>query len=71
MSNLAEALPREINRVRGVQNEFRALLGMTNVIVDPQIAMIEADIQAGVKASAEGDVVAMLRAYQALEGWTG
>ncbi len=67
---LADGLPREINRVRGVQDTFKALRGIPNVIVEPQIAMMEADIQAGISASASGDVVGMLRAYNALQGWT-
>jgi hypothetical protein len=66
---LAESLPKEINRVRGVQDEFKALRGMKNVIVEPQIAMMEADIQAGIAAASSGDAVAMLRAYEALKGW--
>ena len=70
MSSLAEELPYEINRVRGVQDEFKALRRMPNVIVEPQIAMMEADIRAGIDASASGDVVAMIRAYEALKGWT-
>lgn len=69
LSSLATALPDEINRVRGVQDTFKALRGKPNVIVEPQIAMMECDIQAAISASAEGDVVAMLRAYEALKGW--
>lgn len=69
MTNLAEQLPIEINRVRGVQDEFKTLRGMQNVIVEPQIAMMEADIQAGISAASMGDVVAMLRAYEALKEW--
>ena len=70
MSSLAEALPYEINRVRGVQDEFKALRKMPNVIVEPQIAMMEHDIQTGISASAGGDVLAMIQAYEALKGWT-
>lgn len=69
MSSLGSQLPAEINRVRGVQDAFKSLRGMPNVIVEPQIAMMEADIQAGIQASASGNVVAMLRAYEALKGW--
>ena len=68
---LAEGLPREINRVRAVQDEFKALRGMPNVIVEPQIAMMEADIQAAITATATHDVVAMLKAYAALQEWEG
>ena len=70
MESLAEALPHEINRVRGVQDEFKALRRMPNVIIEPQIAMMERDIQAGISASANGDVLAMIHAFEALKGWT-
>lgn len=70
-TSLADALPAEINRVRTVQDEFKALRGMTNIMVEPQIAMMEADIQAAISASASGDVVGMLQAYGALKGWEG
>lgn len=69
MSTLAEALPEQINRVRAIQNEFKALRGLRNVIVEPQIAMMERDLQAAIAASAAGDVVAMLRSHEALKGW--
>ena len=69
MISLAEALPEQINRVREVQDRYKALRGMPNVMVEPTIALMEVDIRAGVQASAEGDVVAMLRANEALKGW--
>ena len=69
MASLAVELPKEINRVREVQDSFKELRAMRNVIVEPQIAMMEADLQAAISASASGDVVAMLRAYEALKGW--
>ena len=71
MSSLAEMLPNEINRVRAVQDTFKELRGMPNVMVEPQIAMMEASIKAAIAASASGDVVAMLLAYEDLKGWTG
>jgi len=69
MTSLAEELPREINRVRSVQDNYKVLRSMSNVIVEPQIMMMERDIQRAISASADGDVVAMLRAYEALKGW--
>lgn len=69
MASLAFELPNEINRVRRAQDEFKSLRGMPNIIVEPQIAMMEHDIQAAINASATGDVIAMLRAYEALKGW--
>lgn len=69
MNSLAEALPSEINRVRGVQDEFKSLRGIGNVIVEPQIAMMEASIQRAIRASAAGDVIEMMAAYEDLKGW--
>lgn len=69
MSSLAIELPNEINRVRAVQDEFKALRALPNVIVEPQIAMMEHDIQAAINASAAGDVISMLRSYEALKAW--
>jgi hypothetical protein len=40
---------------------------MPNVIVEPQIMMMRASLDAAAKAMAEGDVVAMLRAYEDLK----
>lgn len=65
---LADALPREMARVRDeVLPAFLELRGMPNVIVEPQITMIRASLDAAAKAMARGDVVAMLRAYQDLK----
>jgi hypothetical protein len=69
MSSLAEELPKEIARVRKVQDNFKELRGMPNVLVEPQIAMMERDISTAIEASASGDVATMLRAYEALKGW--
>lgn len=69
MSSLAEALPKEIDRVRGIQDQFKLLRRMPNVIVELQIAMMEASIQAAIKAAAEGDVVEMLRSHEDLKSW--
>ncbi len=70
MSSLAEALPEEINRVRLIQDEFKQLRNMPNVIVEPQIMLMEMAIQNAITASVSGDVVAMLRAYEELKGYT-
>lgn len=69
---LGDALPREMARVRDkVLPQYLALRGMPNVIVEPQIAMMRADLDAAAKALAEGDVIAMLRVYQSLKDTTG
>lgn len=69
MSSLAVELPREINRVRELQDQFKGLRGLGNVLVEPQIAMMEQDIAAAIVASSGGDVITMLRCYEKLKGW--
>ena len=69
--NLAEALPGEIARVRVIQDQFKEMRGMPNVIVEPQIMMMEAEIQAAIKACASGDVVEMIRCHQSLKEYEG
>ena len=69
MTNLAEALPAQIARVREIQDHYKELRGLPNVIVEPQIAMMEASIQAAIKAAAAGDVVQMLRCHEDLKEW--
>lgn len=69
MSSLATELPREINRVRELQDEYKSLRGMPNVIVEPQIAMMEGALRAAIASSSSGDVIAMMRAYENLKGF--
>lgn len=69
MSSLATELPNQINRVRALQDEYKALRSMPNVIVEPQIAMMEGAIQAAVCAASGGDVIAMIRAFESLKGF--
>ena len=69
MTSLAEALPAEIKRVREVQDQYKELRGTPNVLVEPQITMMEAAISEGVQSLASGDVVRMLRAYKNLKGY--
>lgn len=67
---LGEGLPREMARVRDeVLPQFLALRGMPNVIVEPQIAIMRAELDAAAKAMIEDDVVEMLRAYESLKGY--
>ena len=69
MSSLATELPEEIKRVSELRDEFISLRGMPNVVVEPQIAIMTAEIDRAVRSLASGDVVEMLRAYQALKGY--
>lgn len=67
---LGDALPREIARVRDdVLAQFISLRGMPNVIVEPQITMIRAELDRATKALAEGDILEMMRAYESLKGY--
>jgi hypothetical protein len=66
--SLAEALPREMARVRDVvMPQYQALQGMPGVNVDFALALMRADLDAATKAMMEGDVVEMLRIYQSLK----
>lgn len=68
INTLADALPREMARVRDqVMPQYLALRDMPNVIVEPQLAIMRASLDAAAKAMAAGDVVAMLRCYQDLK----
>lgn len=69
MSSLATELPAQINRVRQIQDEFKSLRGMPNVVVEPQIAMMEGAIVLAISALGSGDVIAMMRSYEMLKGY--
>ena len=64
---LGERLPLEISRVRAIQDQMKELRGLPNVMVEPQIAMIEAEIDYAIKAMIRGDTVAMIRIYATLK----
>ncbi len=63
---LGDALPREMARVRD------ELLPIYDSIPTGIFAatMMRADLDAAAKALAEGDVVAMLRVYESLKGYS-
>lgn len=66
-NTLADALPKEQARVREILGHYKEIgpAGMFGA------AMIEATLQAADRASARGDIVAMLQAYKALQEITG
>lgn len=64
MDTLGDALPREIKRCQELLIDYAAIGPAGNF----GAAMIRMDIAAGIKAMAEGDPVAMIRAYEALKG---
>lgn len=67
VETLAEALPREMARVREVLGHYRDIgpAGMFGA------AMIEQDLRAADRAVMSGDVVAMLRSLKTLQSITG
>ena len=68
-NSLADALPREMARVRdSVMPLYLELQGMPNVMVEPALMLMRLSLDAAAKAMIEGDVVAMLRAYNDLKG---
>ena len=69
MKTLADALPDEIMRVLEVRDLYISLRGMPNVMVEPAIALMTADIERAVRALFSGDVVEMLRVYESLKGY--
>lgn len=64
-TSLAKALPREMTRVRGLIPMYQSI-GQAGA---PAILMMNRALDAAQKAMAEGDVVAMLRAYEELKGF--
>lgn len=70
IDTLGTALPHEMARVRdNVMPQYLALRGMPNVNVEPALYLMRASLDAASKAMAEGDLVAMLRAYEDLKGY--
>lgn len=67
--SVGEALPREMTRVRTVvlpaYQEVLAMAPMTAIT----IALINASLDQAQKALAEGDVIAIMRAYEDLKGY--
>jgi hypothetical protein len=69
-NTLADALPREMARVRDqVMPSYIALRGMPNVIVEPALSMMRMSLDAAARAMIERDLVGMLRCYQDLKGY--
>lgn len=65
--SLAEALPKEMARVREILGHYHALgpIGMFGA------AFIEQDLRAADQAVMSGDVIAMIRAYNKLRETEG
>lgn len=65
--NLAEALPKEQERVRELILQYRDPI--LNGAGEIAARMMEASLQAADKAVMSGDVVSMLRCYEDLKGY--
>lgn len=65
--SLGEALPAEMARVRDKIMPAYIEIGPAGIFA---LTMMRADLDAAAKALAEGDVVAMLRVYESLKGYT-
>lgn len=65
-STLGDALPREMARVRDQVMPAYLAIGTPGLFA---LTMMRADLDLAARAMAEGDVVAMLRAYQSLKGY--
>ena len=64
--SLGEALPREMARVRDVVIPAYVESGVGGTFA---LSRMRHDLDLAAKAMIEGDVVAMLRVYQALKEW--
>ncbi len=70
---LGEALPREMARVRDVVLPHYLLMAdrprASDAAFMREVAFMRLDLHMAAKALAEGDFVAMLRAYNSLKEW--
>lgn len=64
--SIGTALPDEMARVRELITIYRSI-GPAGI---PASMMMEASLRAADKASIEGDVVGMIRAYEDLKGYS-
>lgn len=65
--SLGEALPREMARVRDKVMPAYLSIGEPGKFA---LILMRADLDAAAKAMIEGDVVAMIQAYDSLKGYT-
>lgn len=68
MRSLGEALPLEMARVRDEVMPAYLAIGAPGTFA---LAAMRADLDLAAKAMADGDVVAMMSAYETLKGYTG
>jgi hypothetical protein len=66
IETLGEALPKEMSRVRDIVMPAYIEIGPAGAFA---LHFMRADLDRATKALAEGDCVAMIRAYEALKGY--
>lgn len=66
MESLAEALPKEMARIRDDVMPAYIAIGPSGAFA---LAMMRRDLDAAAKAMAEGDTVAMIRMLESLRGY--
>ena len=67
--SLPDAIIDEIARVNDIRGEYVALKSMPNVIVGPQIAMMDLSIRTAQMALAECDIVQQIASLADLKEW--
>jgi hypothetical protein len=65
-TTLGESLPAEMARVRDQVMPAYIKIGSPGAMA---LAFMRADLDRAAKAMAEGDLPAMIRAYESLRGW--
>ncbi|WP_119270898.1 hypothetical protein [Taklimakanibacter deserti] len=71
MTNLVEALSREIARVTEIKGRYERLrdMKMPGVNVAPALLMITRDLETAQQVMGRGDIGEMWEAFVALQGW--
>lgn len=64
--SIGEALPREMARVRDIHAVY---MGLEGGVGAPAASLMARDLDAAAIAMAEGDLAAMIVAYESLKGW--
>lgn len=70
MTNAAEKLASEIERVSAIRQEYMSMRGRPQVNVEPAIAMMTAAIDQGIAAASSNDALRVMAALRELKGFT-
>lgn len=66
MESLAEALPKEMARVRDQVMPYYQEIGMAG---KPALFLMQKELDEAARAIMNGDLPEMIRLYQSLQGW--